>query len=212
MATCEEKVYIYIYDNDTNKYLRSETHTLTEEISGDSIAIEETLAYKTYGTTYVMGHGWKTTSNEAFFHPDTITMPDDGKISFNFVNRKYVPDFSWTDDDAAKIKAGEPTTNLRAEDFNKAITLLNGDLSRLWWSRLSISPVSAGDEITFNNTQTVFSNIINTLRCALGFYGVMPYRQNIFARKGAPIQATQFANHEYSAKSAINKIIQYMRP
>ena len=46
MATLEETVWIYIYDNDTNKYLRSETHTLTEEISGSSIVPAETLAYK----------------------------------------------------------------------------------------------------------------------------------------------------------------------
>lgn len=132
MATLEETVWIYIYDNDTNKYLRSETHTLTEEISGSSIVPAETLAYKTYGTTYALKNCSATISGISWTHfgPDTFAFPDGGKITLFFVNRKYVADFSWTNDDAAKIKEGELPSNLKASAIKKVVDLLNGDLGR----------------------------------------------------------------------------------
>lgn len=214
MATLEETVNITIYDNGTNKYLRSETHTLTEEISGSSIVPAETLAYKTYGTTYALVNCSATISGITgpHFGLDTLTLPDDGKITLYFVNRKYVADFSWTDNDAEKIKAGEPTTNLQAEAIKRVVDLFNGDLARIWWTRSALPDVSPGDEITYGRIFPLWVNIRNTLMCVLGRDGIRPYRLNVDPKKGEAIRATKFANHEYSMKSAINKIIQYLRP
>lgn len=214
MATLEETAWIYIYDNDTNKYLRSETHTLTEEISGSSIVPAETLAYKTYGTTYALRNCRATISGIPWTHfgPDTFAFPDDGKITLYFVNRKYVADFSWTDDDAAKIKEGELPSNLKASAIKKVVDLLNGDLGRIWWSSSTLPDVSPGDVITYRDISLLWSNLWSTLLCVLGLDGAEPYDQNVEPKKGEAIRATKFANHEYSMKSAINKIIQYLRP
>lgn len=216
MATLEETASIVIYDNDTNKYLRSETHTLTEEISGSSFVPAETLAYKTYGTTYALVNCRATISGIAGtrFGPDTLAFPDDGKITLNFVNRKYVADFSWTDDDAAKIKEGELPSNLKASAMKKVVDLLEGDLDRIWWSESTLPDVSPGDEITRDTIMDIWSNIFRTVLCVVGSDEGFKY-VNITSKsvkKGAPIRATQFANYEYSMKSAINKIIQYLRP
>ena len=214
MSTLEETVSINIYNNETNKYLRSETHTLTEEISGSSIVPAETLAYKTYGTTYALVNCRATISGITgpHFGLDTLTFPDDGKITLNFVNRKYVADFSWTDDDAAKIKEGELPSNLKASAIKKVVDLLEGDLGRIWWSRGTLPDVSSGDVITYGDIFLLWSNLRKTLMCVLGQAGIYPYRQNVDPKKGEAIRATKFANHEYSMKSAINKIIQYLRP
>ena len=129
-----------------------------------------------------------------------------------FVNRKYVADFSWTDDDAAKIKEGELPSNLKASAIKKVVDLLNGDLGRLWWSRGTLPDVSPGDVITYRDIIDLWSNLWRTLLCALGLDGAEPYVQNVKPKKGEAIRATKFANHEYSMKSAINKIIKYLRP
>lgn len=216
MSTLEEKVYIYIYDNDTNNYLRSETHTLTEEISGSSFVPAETLAYKTYGTTYALKTCIVTSGSNAGTHfgQDTLALPDDGKITLHFVNRKYVADFSWTDDDAAKIKEGELPSNLKASAIKKVIDLLEGDLDRIWWSKSTLPDVSSGDEITRDTIVAIGANIWRTVLCVVGLDEGFKYRgfTSSSVKTGAPIRATQFANHEYSMKSAINKIIQYLRP
>lgn len=188
MATLEETVWIYIYDNDTNKYLRSETHTLTEEISGSSIVPAETLAYKTYGTTYALEICKVSGSTWTHFGQDTIAFPDSGKITLYFVNRKYVADFSWTDDDAAKIKEGELPSNLKASAIKKVVDLLNGDLGRIWWSRGTLPDVSPGDVITYGDIILLWSNLWRTLLCVLGRDGAEPYVQNVKPKKGEAIR------------------------
>lgn len=186
--------------------------TLTQEIEGDTIDIKDTVAYQTYSPNYAFiqvryGRGGSSLIDT----PIKLTSTIDNTMTFDFTNKVYVSDFSWTNNDAALIKSGQPVTNLTASAFNVFLDKLNL-ISGLTRTNIYDSyRVSSGDTITAAQ--------FTRLRSALWF-GFMYLEgrssQNLNklpnVRAGTTISAEILSTGEYSFKNALNKLIHAMRP
>lgn len=206
MATYTEKCY-----TDNGRTLMA---TLTEEIEGTEIAVTDTLAYKTYGKEYVFWICRGAGQTARWLKGESINLnwiqQGGSVISFYFARRVQVSDFTWTDNDDEKIKAGKHVSNLTAAAMNDLYQKLIA-MSELTGARADNVPtIAPGDTITASVVSRAFSNISTGL-----LYVDEDARQAMYdgvkadsIGKGTPIYARILLN----MKAGVNKLIQAMRP
>lgn len=216
MATYAEE--IYIYNNGTGSYPLA--NTLYEDIGGDSISFVDTLAYKTYNSAnvpkYCVPYGViSSASNVTFWYQDIdLTLATNPTLKFYFIPKLYISEFSWTDDDTAKIKKGEPITNMTAAAWNDLVSkvIILRPLAFSW--RKNPETAEQGGNILGSN----FLNMQSALESEAATYDAtwarafLSHQMKYRGSAGTMIPASIIANHEYSLKNAVNKLIQIMRP
>lgn len=188
--------------------------TLTQEIEGDTIAVKDTLAYQTYSPNYVFtivtyGNGGRRLVDETI-NLATVAAGN-YKMNFSFTNKVYVSDFSWTDDDAALIKTGQPVTNLTASAYNLFIDNLTAISGLTKYKFYDSAKVSAGDTITAEAFSKLNSAISFGFMYLEGFSGPH-YGSGPIVRKGTPITAEILSTGTNSFKNRLNELIHAMRP
>lgn len=206
MATYTENCY-----TDNGRTLLT---TLTEEIEGEEIAVTDTLAYKTYGKSYVFMICRGAGQMDRWIKGESIKLnriqQGGSVINFYFVRRVQLSNFAWTDNDDEKIKAGQPVSNLTAAAMNDLYQKLIA-MGELTGVRADTVPtIVPGDTITASIVSQAFNGIGGGL-----LYVDEDARQAMYdgvksgsIKKGAPIYARILLN----MKAGVNKLIQAMRP
>lgn len=212
MATYTEEVRLYDAANENDTLIA----TLSEDIEGDTIPVKSTLAYRTYAATYVFGRAYISGVSSRFYSYQDInlTLSTTKKIVFLFHPKTSIQAFSWTSDDATKIVKGAPSTALTADAFNRLLSLYK--LLNFTGSNLTLSAVSKGDAISWYNYRLLFggigmaNNVIDAewYRQSMSFFN-SHYPSGTTTRV---IYAELLANHEYSIKNSINRLIDYAKP
>lgn len=215
MATYTEEIYLLNAANTSSTLIA----TLSEEIENDSIPVKDTLAYKTYATTYTFTRAYipkSSTNSTAFSYQNvSLTKATDQKLDFIFYPRMTITPFAWTSDDTTKIVKGAPYTALTAEAWNRLVNLVKQlNLSGMTFAPQAFS-VSKGDVFTYANFRGLWRNINVAQRVIDATWG-KKFRQFMDShyQNGTSdvIYAETLANHEYSVKSAINRLIDYVKP
>lgn len=186
--------------------------TLTQEIDTDTIAVKDLLAYKTYGSTYIY-YNLSCGKILGAYVDDTLNLTGHEYTDMYvfFTNKRYISEFSWTENDAELIKAGKPVTNLTASAFNTYIDRLNA-LRPLTGEAIpdnrKVQPEETIPAITF---QIFRSCIGDGLRRIEGRNSQSAKRIPFCSVKSA-ITAQILSTGEYSYKNMLNKLILAVRP
>lgn len=185
--------------------------TLTETLEGESVAFQNTLAYRTYSAGYLFGYCTAEFTGNVRPYQD-ITLPqNDDTLHFYTIKKRYIDLFQWTDNDDAKIKKGQPVSNLTAEKWNALVSLATEfrtiSMTQQW---RPMPQATAGGTITWRIAWPVQFNLSAALGALDATSGNELAQHRIAA--GAPIKAEIFAGSGMNLKTAINKIILAMRP
>jgi hypothetical protein len=188
--------------------------TLTEEIEGAEIAVKDTLAYKTYGESYVFIICRGRAQMARWLLGESINLNsiqnNDFVMNFYFARRIQISDFAWTDNDDEKIKAGQPVSNLTAAAMNDLYQKLVAMKTLTGVRADAVPTITSGDTITASIVSQAFSGIAGGLTyvdedARQAMYDGLRYNS---LTKGAPIYARILLN----MKVGVNKLIQEMRP
>lgn len=105
--------------------------------------------------------------------------------------------FSWTSDDATRIAAGKPVTNLTAASWNRLTTKINEVRAERGYGSLSFTSAYAGMEIT----ASLYNQAANAIASLPGAGTVRT------AAVGEKLTAAHFANDSMALKEALNRAI-----
>ncbi len=197
--------------------------TLTQDIDADTIAVKDTIAYKTYASGYLFNYVRPYGQTPVrLYADDTINLSTAGTnvMAFYFVVKTYIEAFAWTDNDAVKIAKGALSSNLTAAAYNSFYQKLGAmkELTRVTY--YANNAVASGDAITAAKMNTLASGIYQSLYCLYGSpNGGSNSVQKAFdaatyskITSGKPITAEILATGEYSLKNMLNRIILALRP
>ena len=207
MAIYTEYCYVSYSDGSS-----AELPSLTEEIDALTIAVTDTLAYRTYGQTYVINQctDARVTNLSNWFQYENIDLTavqgNGNRMNFFFHERIQIPDFSWTDNDSEKIKPGQPVTNLTADAINNLYQKIEEAGNFMYLS--SIPTIKSGDAITADAILPACSALREGARRVDEnmLYAMM--RSIISIKAGAPILASTLL----TMKDTANRVFQEMRP